>query len=165
MSLSLNNLYEKYKDQPEVLSKMEEYLNKQFPHALELFVTRINRKQNLEKQSQLYIDKFLNNPEQQYFYNHQTDLFIFYNGENYSIINEDTIWHLLLSDISTKEELIPWKHKIKNLAIKHIKEKPITQSIPESTTIQYVIQHLTPTLFSSKSEAKYFLTVQKVKIF
>ena len=159
MSLSLNNLYEKYKDQPEVLSKMEEYLNKQFPHALELFVTRINRKQNLEKQSQLYIDKFLNNPEQQYFYNHQTDLFIFYNGENYSIINEDTIWHLLLSDISTKEELIPWKHKIKNLAIKHIKEKPITQSIPESNTIQYVIQHLTPTLFRSKSEAKYFLTV------
>ena len=69
------------------------------------------------------------------------DLFIFYNGENYSIINEDSIWHLLLSDISTKEELIPWKHKIKNLAIKHIKEKPITQSIPESITIQYVIQH------------------------
>ena len=40
MSLSLNNLYEKYKDQPEVLSKMEEYLNKQFPHALELFVIK-----------------------------------------------------------------------------------------------------------------------------
>ena len=159
MSLSLNNLYEQYKDQPEVLAKMEEYLNKQFPHALELFVSRINRKQNLEKQSKIYIDKFLNNPETQYFYVHQTDLFIFYNGENYAIINEDSIWHLLLSDISTKEELIPWKHKIKNLAIKHIKEKPITQSIPESTTIQYVIQHLTPTLFRSKSEAKYFLTV------
>ena len=120
-------LDEKYKDQPEVLAKMEEYLNKQFPHALELFVSRINRKQNLEKQSKIYIDKFLNNPETQYFYVHQTDLFIFYNGENYAIINEDSIWHLLLSDISTKEELIPWKHKIKNLAIKHIKEKPITQ--------------------------------------
>ena len=63
MSLSLNNLYEKYKDQPEVLAKMEEYLNKQFPHALELFISRINRKQNLEKQSKIYIDKFLNNPE------------------------------------------------------------------------------------------------------
>jgi len=126
MSLCLNNLYEKYKDQPEVLAKMEEYLNKQFPHALELFVNRINRKQNLEKQSKIYIDKFLNNPENQYFYVHQSDLFIFYNGENYAIINEDSIWHLLLSDISTKEELIPWKHKIKNLAIKHIKEKPIT---------------------------------------
>ena len=139
MSSSLTALYEKYKDQPEVLSKMEEYLNKQFPHALELFVTRINRKQNLEKQSNIYIDKFLNNPEKQYFYIHQTDLFIYYNGEKYSIINEDAIWHILLSDISTKDELIPWKHKIKNLVIKQIKERSLTQIIPESTTIQYVI--------------------------
>ena len=125
MTISLNNLYEKYKEQPEVLAKMEEYLNKQFPHALELFINRINRKQNLEKQSNLYIDKFLSNPEQQYFYIQQSDLFIFYNGENYTIINEDTIWHILLSDISTKDELIPWKHKIKNLVIKQIKEKTI----------------------------------------
>ena len=159
MSKSLSDLYEKYKEQPEVLEKMEEYLNKQFPHALELFVNRINRKQNLEKQSKLYIDTFLNNPDKQYFYIHQSDLFIFYNGEKYSIINEDAIWHILLSDISTKDELIPWKHKIKNLVIKQIKERPLTQSIPESTTIQYVIQHLTPILFRSKSEAKYFLTV------
>ena len=57
MSLSLNNLYEKYKDQPEVLSKMEEYLNKQFPHALELFVTRINRKQNLEKHRKMFVSE------------------------------------------------------------------------------------------------------------
>ena len=49
--------------------------------------------------------------------------------------------------------------EVSNTSKKHIKEKPITQSIPESTTIQYVIQHLTPTLFRSKSEAKYFLTV------
>ena len=122
MSVSLSNLYEKYQEQPEVLAKMEEYLNKQFPHALELYINRINRKQNLEKQSNLYIDKFLSNPEQQYFYIQQSDLFIFYNGENYTIINEDTIWHILLSDISTKEELIPWKHKIKNLVIKQIKK-------------------------------------------
>jgi len=159
MSVSLSNLYEKYQEQPEVLAKMEEYLNKQFPHALELYINRINRKQNLEKQSNLYIDKFLSNPEQQYFYIQQSDLFIFYNGENYTIINEDTIWHILLSDISTKEELIPWKHKIKNLVIKQIKEKSLTMGIPESTTIQYVIQHLTPILFRSKSEVKYFLTL------
>ena len=156
---SINELHIKYKDQPDVLCKMEEYMNKQLPHALDLFVERINRKHNLEKQSNIYIDKFLNNPGQQYFYIPQSNLFIFYNGENYVLINEDTIWHTLLTDISTKSHLIPWKHKIKNLAIKHIKEKPITQSIPESITIQYVIQHLTPTLFRSKSEAKYFLTV------
>ena len=161
MMNSLNVLYEKHKEDPEVLSKMEEYMNKQFPHALELYVDRINRKQNLEKQSKLYIDKFLNNPDKQYFYIQQklSGLFVFYNGENYALINEDMIWHILLSDISTKEQLIPWKHKIKNLTIKQIKEKPLTSSIPESSTIQYVIQHLTPLLFRSKSEAKYFLTL------
>ena len=58
MSKSLNNLYEKYNEQPEVLAKMEEYLNKQFPHALELFVNRINRKQNLEKQNLLLLTLF-----------------------------------------------------------------------------------------------------------
>ena len=99
MSKSLSELYEKYKEQPEVLAKMEEYLNKQFPHALELFVNRINRKQNLEKQSKLYIDTFLNNPEKQYFYIHQSDLFIFYNGENYSIINAVSYTHLTLPTI------------------------------------------------------------------
>ena len=139
---------------------MEEYMNKQLPHALDLFVERINRKHNLEKQSNIYIDKFLNNPEQQYFYIPQSDLFIFYIGENYVLIIEDTIWHILLTDISTKSHLIPWKHKIKNLVIKKIKEeKSLLTSIPESCTIQYIIQHLTPILFRSKSESKYFLTL------
>jgi hypothetical protein len=155
----IKDLHLKYHDQPDILCKMEEYMNKQFPHALDLFVDRLNRKQNLEKQSKLYIDKFLNNPDQQYFYIQQSNLFVSYNGENYALINEDMIWHTLLTDISTKDHLIPWKHKIKNLAIKKIKEKSILSSIPESCTIQYVIQHLTPILFRSKEEAKYFLTL------
>ena len=159
MNQQLEILYNKYRQQPEVLCKMEEYMNKQFPHALELFVERINRKQELAKQSKIYIDKFLNNPDHQYFYITQSDFFIFYNGEKYNLINEDTIWHTLLSDISTKNQLIPWKHKIKNTAIKKIKETSITSCIPESCTIQYIIQHLTPTLFRSKSEAKYLLTL------
>ena len=157
---SINALHTKYKDRPAILCKMEEYMNKQLPHALDLFVERINRKHNLETQSNIYIDKFLNNPEQQYFYIPQSDLFIFYNGEKYVLINEDTILHILLSDISTKSHLIPWKHKIKNLVIKKIKEeKSLLASIPESCTIQYIIQHLTPILFRSKSESKYFLTL------
>ena len=41
---SINELHTKYKDQPAILCKMEEYMNKQLPHALDLFVDRINRK-------------------------------------------------------------------------------------------------------------------------
>jgi len=159
MCSKIEILFNKYTDQPEVQNKMEEYMDKQFPRALELFVERITRKQNLEKCSQIYIYKFLNNPIQQYFYIQHQGLFIFYNGENYISISEDIIWHTLLSDISTREQLIPWKHKVKNIIIKKIKETSITSSIPESCTIQQVIQHLTPVLFRSKSEAKYFLTL------
>jgi len=160
MHNKLQLLCEKYTNQPEVLRKMDEYLNKQFPHALSLYVDRINRKHNLETQSKIYIDKFLNDPEHQYLYIPQTDIFIVYNGENYGLIREDSIWHSLLTDISKKESLNPWKHKIKNMTIKKIKEeKSLLYTIPESCTIQYVIQHLSPLLFISKAETKYFLTL------
>ena len=35
---SINALHTKYKDRPAILCKMEEYMNKQLPHALDLFV-------------------------------------------------------------------------------------------------------------------------------
>jgi hypothetical protein len=156
----LHILCDKYENNPEVLHKMAEYLDKQFPHALSLYVDRINRKHKLENQSKIYIEKFLNNPDHQYFYISQNDTFISYNGEKYGLIREDSIWHSILTDISKKEHLIPWKHKIKNMTIKRIKEdKSILCTIPESCTIQNVIQHLTPLLFLSKAETKYFLTL------
>ena len=161
--IKLKKIYDNYEDNPVIIKKIHEYLDKQLPHALEHFIEKqanqLKRKQALEKHSQIYIDNFLNNPDKQYFYISQSNIFIFYNGENYKIINEDDIWHILLRDISTKETLTPWKHKIKNSVIKLIKDKHLTSSIPESCTIQYIIQHLTPTLFKSKSEAKYFLTI------
>ena len=164
LSDKLEKIYKNYEHRPEIIKKIDEYLSKQLPHALLLYIERINRKQELEKNSELYIDKFLNNPEKQYFYIQYSNIFIFYNGINYKVINEDDIWHAILSDISTQKELVSWKHKIKNSIIKKIKEKTITQSIPESCTIQHIIQHLTPTLFKTKSEVKYFLTIIGDKI-
>jgi len=163
MNVKLKKLYDNYESNPIIVNKIHEYLDKHVPRALELFIERqaaqLKRKQALEKNSQIYIDKFLNNPDKQYFFIPQSNVFIFYDGENYKIINEDDIWHTLLRDISTKDNLKPWKHKIKNSVIKIIKDKSITSSIPESCTIQHIIQHLTPILFKSKSEAKYLLTL------
>ena len=159
LSEKLEKIYKKYDNQPEIHQKIYNYLDKQLPSALELYVERLNRKKQLEKNSEIYIDKFLNNPEKQYFYIMQSNLFIFYDGVNYTPINEDDIWHTLLSDISSRVELKPWKHKIKNSIIKKIRERVIVQSIPESCTIQNIIQHFTPILFKSKSEVKYFLTL------
>ena len=159
LSEKLKKIYDKYPNNPEVHIKINDYLDKQLPNALEIYIERLNRRKLLEKNSEMYIDKFLNNSEKQYFYISQSNLFIFYDGVNYKMINEDDIWHTLLSDISLREELKPWKHKIKNSVIKKIKNTSIINSIPESCTIQNIIQHFTPVLFKTKSEVKYFLTL------
>jgi hypothetical protein len=43
--------------------------------------------------------------------------------------------------------------------MKRIKENLLLKTIPESATIQHVLESLVPAVFNKKSEAKYFLTV------
>jgi hypothetical protein len=43
--------------------------------------------------------------------------------------------------------------------MKRIRENSLIKSIPESETIQFVIDSLCPLLFKSRTEAKYFLTI------
>jgi hypothetical protein len=52
-----------------------------------------------------------------------------------------------------------WKYKTKINIIKQIKERNLFKSIPETETIQSVLNHLYPAIFKSKNEAKYFLTI------
>jgi hypothetical protein len=49
--------------------------------------------------------------------------------------------------------------------MKRIKENSLLKSIPESYTIQSVLDLLYPTFFPSKVEAKYFLTILGDNIF
>ena len=55
--------------------------------------------------------------------------------------------------------MLPWKQKVKTSIMKIIKEKNIFDIIPESHTIQYVLDQITPLLLQTKNEAKYFLTI------
>jgi hypothetical protein len=51
-----------------------------------------------------------------------------------------------------------WKHKTKQTIIKQIKERSLFKSVPETYTIQNVLGFL-QTIFGTRMEAKYFLTV------
>jgi len=82
-----------------------------------------------------------------------------YNGKNYIIVKEDDIIYKLLSTISKDRTLLDWKHKTKNSVIGLIKEKSLFQTIPETYTIQKVLNNLFPSIFTSKNHAKYFLTI------
>jgi hypothetical protein len=65
----------------------------------------------------------------------------------------------LLSRQVSREDTstLVWKHKTKSSILKQIKYVSPLTVIPESQTIQDVIGLLTPSIFATKNEAKYFL--------
>jgi hypothetical protein len=111
----------------------------------------------LNNEQQVFIQVFLS--KNKYFYLPNNNLFYEYNGTNYLIIKEDNIIHNLLSSISKDRILLQWKHKTKTNIIKQIKERNLFSSIPETDTIQNVLNVLYPAFFNSKNTAKYFLTI------
>ena len=69
------------------------------------------------------------------------------------------MWKEILTALNKRSEYSEYKQKIKTHVVKQIKEQSITTSIPESSTIQSILSLFVPTIFPSKSEAKYFLTI------
>ena len=157
--VKLTGLYEKYKTSPNTISKLEYYINTQLPALLDKYYEHEKQRLFLEKESKKYINNFLTDPNQQFFYISATDTFIHYDGENYQFINEDDLWIIILNDITEKGILIEWKQKIKNAIIKSIKEQSLFNTIPESATVQYVINFFTPTLFNTKEDVKHFMAL------
>jgi hypothetical protein len=118
---------------------------------------RVNRNTYLTNEQQVFIQVFLS--KNKYFYLPNNNLFYEYDGQKYLIIKEDDIIHNLLSSISKEKVLLDWKHKTKTTIIKQIKERNLFSSIPETDTIQNVLNVLYPAFFSCKNAAKYFLTI------
>ena len=160
-SSKISTLYEKYKDKPYMAARLKYHINNILPVTLENedknHEKRIERAQFLSQEQQQFIQIFLS--KNQYFFLSSNNCFYQYDGKNYSIIKEDDIQHNLLSNISKDRTLMQWKYKTKVNIIKQIKDRNLFKSIPETETIQNVLNHLYPAIFQSKNEAKYFLTI------
>ena len=157
--VKITSLYEMYKSSSGTITKLEYYINTQLPSLLEKFNVQERKLLFLEKESNKYINNFLTDPDRQFFYIPLTDTFIKYDGENYIFVDEDNIWIIILNDITEKGILIECKQKVKNILIEKIKEQSLFKTIPESSTVQYVINFFTPTLFTSKEDVKHFMTL------
>lgn len=159
----LENMYQKYQDDPYMISKINHYLQKQLPILLEN--TRNTRQQNIQRiedlslEQEQFIQSFLH--RNHYFYVSSTEKFVFYDGQYYQEIVEDHVLYNILNTISQERnpKLMSWKHKTKVSLLKRIKENKLTKTIPESDTIQSVLHFLLSNFFSDKTEAKYFLTI------
>ena len=160
-SIIIQELYTKYQDNPYMLSKMRHLIQNQLSNILDnILKTHEANQQRFEVMSiekDAFIESFLNN--NQYFYNSSTESFFYYDGMHYKYINEDDLLYKILSSISQGRQLMSWKQRTRINIIKRIKENNILKSVPESVTIQFVLDLLYPAFFSSKNEAKHFLTI------
>ena len=157
---NLAKILEKYKDNPVIQDKISYFIENQLPRYIQSFIDKRERIQTLELKMKEYMSAFNSSPETQYFYIHTSNTFVHYIKNSFTPIVEDKVWYRILTDISAKNTmLMDWKYKVKTKLVKHIKEGNIFHCIPESDTIQSVLQFLIPTFFHTKEEAKYFLTI------
>ena len=157
----VSKLYEKYENHPYMKDAAYNYICNRLPSILEnIEKTHAERAQRLEEltvEQDFFINYFLSNTR--YFYLPATESFFYYDGDKYKQYSEDDVLYNILSSISRDQQLMSWKHKTKVSVMKRIKDNHLYNSIPESTTIQRVLNMLYPSVFHNKNEAKYFLTV------
>lgn len=158
---SVDKFFQAYKDNDYMLQRIYNHIVINLPNTLENefknYEKRINLNSYLNEEQQVFMQVFLS--KNNYYYLHSNGFFYEYNGKDYLIVREDEIIHKLLSSISKDRVLLQWKHKTKMAVIKQIKERNLFSSIPETDTIQNVLNVLYPYIFNSKSSAKYFLTI------
>jgi len=166
-SNAITELFDKYKENEYMLQRIHTHIVNYLPNTLDNELKNHEKRQTrtnyLTNEQQVFIQVFLS--KNQYFYLPSNNFFYEYNGKNYLIVKEDDIIHKLLSNISKDRVLLQWKHKTKLNIIKQIKERNLFDSIPETDTIQSILNSLYPSFFSSKNAAKYFLTIIGDNIF
>jgi hypothetical protein len=159
ISVIINELFTKYNDNAYMAHRLETHLLN-LPNMLEQenkkYDERVSRFNELTLEKDNFHKVFLS--KHQYFYMPYNNIYYEYDGKTYKIIKDDDIHHRLLSTITDEGKLIQWKHKTKQNIIKNIKERSLFKSTPETYTIQNVLGFL-QTVFQTKTDAKYFLTV------
>jgi hypothetical protein len=155
------SLFAKYENDPYMLSKIHNYVVNLLPNILDKkkasHEESVQRIEALSQEQNTFIETFLNTNK--YFYLSSTEKFFYYDGLHYQIISEDDILYNVLSTITKDRNLMSWKQMTKVYIMKRIKQNNLLKSVPESDTIQFVLDNLCPAIFASKVEAKYFLTI------
>jgi len=159
--VSLNELFKNYENDNYMLQRIYTHVHNYLPNTLKNekvnHEKRITRTHYLSNEQQIFIQIFLSNNK--YFHLVNNGYYYEYDSKNYTIVKEDDITHKLLSSISKERVLLDWKHKTKINVIKLIKDRSLFNSIPETDTIQNVLNFIYPSLFHTKTQAKHFLTI------
>lgn len=153
-------LFEKYKEHPYMFQRFQHHLSA-LQNVLENeqknYEKRIDRINHLTNEQKIFMQVFLS--KNRYYYLSNNNCYYFYDGKHYNSVKEDDIQCKLLTDINKDKTLSQWKYKTNIHILKQIKERNLFKSVPDSETIQHVLKSLSPLLFETKQEVKYFLTI------
>lgn len=156
----IKETFNEYDSNPYIINKINNYITN-LPALIQRTLKeqddKLKYREKINEEKEYFISKFLQTHN--YSYCQNTDLFFNYDGHHFYIYNEDEIQYKILYSITNGQTLMTIKHKIKTNIIKQIKEINPMNHIPESSTIQFVINHLYPALFKDKDSVKYFLTL------
>lgn len=161
LHILLNNQIDLYEENEYMSSRLVTFIENLLPTSLvnakRIYDNKVQKKAKEEVLCQSFTDRFINGNS--YYYLPYPNLFIKYDNIHYFVYNEDEILYQILSTITNKHELRSSKHKIKTYVLRTLKEQSPLLTIPESITIQNVINYIYPRFFSSRNVAKYFLTI------
>jgi hypothetical protein len=144
-------------------NKVLQYIESSTDEAIEQFYYKINDiiQENTRDDEHFNIDiisNFFN--KYSYYYNNTTNMYIEYITE-FKVITENEMIHTVLNYLTNYhanyELQSNLKQQLKTKIIKKIKEKSIYNNIPESSTIQDMINFLHPNFFNNRNYAKYFM--------
>ena len=160
---TVGDLCNEYSENDYILQRMEHHIHTQLKTILknenDAHEKRMVRNNNLIIEQNNFVRVFLSKNMYYYLSTNNTGCFYEYDKKHYNIVKEDDILYKLLHDISHESCIQDWKYKTKISVIKQIKERSLYSCVPESPTIQSVLRMLCPTVFSTRTVAKYFLTI------
>lgn len=159
--LSITSIMDKYKHNNFALDRLQRLCVEILPQSVDNYVSqqtdREVRLSKLRESSDSFINTFLESSPEYYYF--QNNTFVSYDGEKYTLSSEDQIANRIVMSLSNDNELACRKHKIKTSVIKKIRERGTGHAVPSSYTIQSVLQPLYPSVFETRNETKYFLTI------
>ena len=156
----INNLLNKYSNNNYVLNKMNNYINN-LPIYLENDNTnnikKIEKQDKIAEYSKQFIENYINSNN--YYYCNSSEIYFKYDNYNYFTYRVDTILYEIGNLINRDDTLVNYKNKIKTSIIKEIHERNISDTIPDTNTIQLVVNSLMPIFLNNKTYVKYFLII------
>tara|TARA_Y100001970_G_C14242497_1_gene865798 strand:+ start:2418 stop:3935 length:1518 start_codon:yes stop_codon:yes gene_type:complete len=150
----INNFDYKY------LDYLDSYCDKNFELQLIKYIEKNEEKYKTKIEIKSLCDEYMNKNYDNYTHNSTSNIYFYYNKDYYTCINEDNMTYNILLDIQTLYPSLTTDQKfsLKKQIIKRIKINPYDEIIPESKTIQTIINYFTPIIFKNKLYSKYFLT-------